>query len=115
MASSETAAGSYGVGKWLQPNVRPPKTTWWAKIRTPRGKTGWVIATNNFDGQDMLAEARPSDVTTRLLVVNALRPHHPLAVLPRAESPILEDACRSNVLLTTESRPPGFARQSQWL
>lgn len=46
------------------PDAPRPAAKWWAKIKTPRGKTGWVIATNNFDGQDMLAQARPGDLAT---------------------------------------------------
>lgn len=37
------------------PNAPRPRTTWWAKVKTGRGITGWVIATDKFDGQDMLA------------------------------------------------------------
>jgi hypothetical protein len=29
-----------------------PKATWWVKIRTATGLTGWAVSENNFDGQD---------------------------------------------------------------
>jgi len=57
--------GAVTVVEGLEPNVQPPRTTWWAKVKTPRGKTGWVIATSSFDGQDMLAEVRPESKGSR--------------------------------------------------
>jgi hypothetical protein len=30
----------------------PPKTEWWAKVRTPAGVVGWVRAEKTFDGAD---------------------------------------------------------------
>jgi hypothetical protein len=29
---------------------------WWIQVKTASGKTGWVLATGNFDGMDALAE-----------------------------------------------------------
>jgi hypothetical protein len=55
--------GTLTVVEGLDSDAPRPKTTWWAKIETPRGRIGWVIATNNFNGQDMLAQARPGDLT----------------------------------------------------
>ena len=31
-----------------------PKATWWVKIKTSTGPTGWAISNDNFDGQDCL-------------------------------------------------------------
>jgi hypothetical protein len=39
----------------LPPDARKPATVWWAQVRTRAGVTGWVLASGNFDGQDMLA------------------------------------------------------------
>jgi hypothetical protein len=30
------------------------RSTWWARVKTASGTIGWVIATGNFDGQDIL-------------------------------------------------------------
>ena len=53
--------GQVTVVEGLPPGAPRPRTTWWAKVTTPRGITGWVIATDNFDGQDMLAQSGRSD------------------------------------------------------
>jgi hypothetical protein len=52
--------GAVTIIEGRPPDAPKPTTTWWAEVRTVRGITGWVIATDNFDGQDMLAKARPS-------------------------------------------------------
>jgi hypothetical protein len=31
-----------------------PKATWWVRIKTASGKTGWAISDGNFGGQDRL-------------------------------------------------------------
>jgi len=33
----------------------PGKHSWWARIKTKSDLTGWVLATGNFDGQDLLS------------------------------------------------------------
>ncbi len=52
--------GKLAVIGGRDPDAPKPKTTWWAKVKTARGVTGWVVATGNFDGQDMLAQNMPA-------------------------------------------------------
>jgi hypothetical protein len=52
--------GAVTIIEGRSPDAPKPATTWWAEVKTLRGVTGWVIATDNFDGQDMLAKARPN-------------------------------------------------------